>query len=64
MYRYAIEKGRLKKNSPYIIFNCADYAKNPQLLMSHLFWHAKGGFTGVDSDKRGLIDKVNGGILF
>lgn len=64
MYRYAIEKGRLKKNSPYIIFNCADYAKNPQLLMSHLFGHTKGGFTGADSDKRGLIDKANGGILF
>ena len=64
MYRYAIEKGRLKKNSPYIIFNCADYAKNPQLLMSHLFGHTKGGFTGADSDKRGLIDKANSGILF
>ncbi|MEG1003635.1 MAG: sigma 54-interacting transcriptional regulator [Clostridium sp.] len=64
MYRYAIEKGRLKKNSPYIIFNCADYAKNPQLLLSHLFGHVKGVFTGADTDKIGLIDKANGGILF
>ncbi|MGL4572810.1 MAG: sigma-54-dependent transcriptional regulator [Clostridium sp.] len=64
MYRYAIEKGRLKKNSPYIIFNCADYAKNPQLLLSHLFGHVKGVFTGADTDKTGLIDKASGGILF
>lgn len=64
MYRYAVEKGRLGANSPYIIFNCADYADNPQLLMSHLFGHTKNAFTGAENDKAGLIDKANGGILF
>ncbi|MCH3965817.1 MAG: sigma 54-interacting transcriptional regulator [Clostridium sp.] len=64
MYRYAIEKGRLNGNSPYVVFNCADYAENPQLLLSHLFGHSKGAFTGADTDKKGLIDKSNGGILF
>ncbi|WP_243159321.1 sigma-54-dependent transcriptional regulator [Clostridium sp. cel8] len=64
MYEYAIEKGRLNKNSPYVVFNCADYAENPQLLLSHLFGHSKGAFTGADTDKRGLIDKADGGILF
>ncbi|MEA5008660.1 sigma-54-dependent transcriptional regulator [Clostridium tyrobutyricum] len=64
MYRYAIEMGRLDKNSPYVVFNCADYAENPQLLLSHLFGHSKGSFTGANADKKGLIDKANGGILF
>lgn len=41
MYRYAIEVGRLSEESPFIIFNCADYAGNPQLLLSHLFGYVK-----------------------
>lgn len=64
MYEYAIEKGKLSKGSPYVVFNCADYAENPQLLLSHLFGHSKGAFTGADTDKKGLVDRANGGILF
>ena len=64
MYRYALEIGKLKAGAPYVIFNCADYAENPQLLISHLFGHAKGAFTGADTEKKGLIDQANGGILF
>ncbi|VYT93813.1 PRD domain-containing protein [Clostridium tertium] len=64
MYKYSIEVGTLKENSPYILFNCADYAGNPQLLLSHLFGHVKGAFTGADKDKKGLVDSANGGILF
>ena len=64
MYRYAIEVGRLSEESPFIIFNCADYAGNPQLLLSHLFGYVKGAFTGANKDKKGLIDSADGGILF
>ncbi|SFD21464.1 sigma-54-dependent transcriptional regulator [Clostridium uliginosum] len=64
MYRYAIGVGRLKPNASYVIFNCADYAENSQLLLSHLFGHVKGAFTGADSEKKGLVDQANGGILF
>lgn len=64
MYRYAIETEKLKPNAPYVIFNCADYAENSQLLLSHLFGHVKGAFTGADSEKKGLVDQANGGILF
>lgn len=45
-------------------FNCADYAHNPQLLMSHLFGYVKGAFTGANEDQEGLIQKADGGILF
>jgi transcriptional regulator with AAA-type ATPase domain/transcriptional regulatory protein LevR len=64
MYRYAIEIGRLQPNAPYVIFNCADYAENLQLLVSHLFGSVKGAFTGADTEKKGLVDQANGGILF
>lgn len=64
MYLYAIESKRIPPSAPFIVFNCADYADNPQLLISQLFGHAKGAFTGADKEKQGLVDKANGGILF
>lgn len=64
MYKFAIEKEIITFNAPFVSFNCADYANNPQLLMAHLFGSKKGAFTGADKDKIGLVDKANGGILF
>lgn len=52
------------KEIPYIHFNCSDYSNNPQLLVSHLFGVKKGTFTGASSDKEGLIEKANNGIIF
>ncbi|WP_446898980.1 sigma 54-interacting transcriptional regulator [Clostridium sp. LBM24168] len=53
-----------KRNIPLIVFNCADYADNPQLLVLQLFGYKKGSFTGADSDKEGLIEKADTGMLF
>ncbi|MDK2879456.1 MAG: hypothetical protein PWR06_2172 [Thermoanaerobacteraceae bacterium] len=64
MYNFALEAGKLPQGAPFIIFNCADYAENPQLLLSQLFGHAKGAYTGADTAKEGLVEKANGGILF
>ncbi|MFV9510572.1 sigma 54-interacting transcriptional regulator [Tepidibacillus sp. LV47] len=64
MHTYAIEIGKLKKDAPFVTFNCADYANNPQLLISQLFGVKKGAYTGADSDRIGLIEKANDGILF
>lgn len=64
MHRFAIEMNKMAENSPFITFNCADYANNPQLLLSQLFGVKKGAFTGADVDKTGLIEKADGGILF
>ena len=64
MYEFAVETGTLKKDAPFIIFNCADYAENPQLLLSQLFGHVKGAYTGAVVSKEGLVEKADGGILF
>ena len=64
IHEYAIEMKKMDKASPFITFNCADYANNPQLLLSQLFGAKKGSYTGADSDRIGLIEKADGGILF
>lgn len=64
MHDYAVEMKIKSKDSPFIIFNCADYSNNPQLLTSQLFGVKKGAYTGAESDKMGLIEQANGGILF
>ncbi|MCR2044260.1 sigma 54-interacting transcriptional regulator [Anaerosalibacter massiliensis] len=63
MYRYAIFSKIIDEKSEFIVFNCSEYAENPQLILSQLFGHAKGAFTGADRDKQGLIEKADGGII-
>ncbi|MBU2699719.1 transcriptional regulator with AAA-type ATPase domain/transcriptional regulatory protein LevR [Sporomusaceae bacterium BoRhaA] len=64
IFRYARDIGRLKANAPFIEFNCADYAHNPQLLLAQLFGVKKGSYTGAERDRIGLVEKANHGILF
>jgi transcriptional regulator with AAA-type ATPase domain/transcriptional regulatory protein LevR len=64
IYRFALDNRPAKEDMPYVIFNCADYANNPQLLMTILFGSVKGAYTGSESDRMGLVDKAAGGILF
>ena len=47
-----------------VVFNCADYANNPELLSSALFGYRKGAFTGATQNKTGLLTQANGGMLF
>lgn len=64
MYRFALEKGVLPLTAPFVSFNCADYAHNPQLLLGVLFGVKKGAYTGAERDQEGLVAKAHGGILF
>lgn len=64
MHNYALEMKMKSEDSPFIVFNCADYSNNPQLLTSQLFGVKKGAYTGAETDKVGLIEQANGGILF
>ncbi|MBU3114271.1 sigma 54-interacting transcriptional regulator [Clostridium lacusfryxellense] len=64
MYNFAKEKTGMPGNMPFIVFNCADYSDNPQLLLSLLYGSKKGSFTGADSDTVGIVEHANNGILF
>lgn len=64
MYHFAKESGMIKKDAPFIRFNCADYADNPQLVVGQIFGVKKGAYTGAESEKDGLLKKADGGILF
>lgn len=64
MYQFAKQEGILPLEAAFIVFNCADYADNPQLLLAQLFGYVKGAFSGAISAKTGLVEKADGGILF
>ncbi len=64
MHTFALEQHALPKDAPFVSFNCADYAGNPQLLMAHLFGVVRGAYTGADHDREGLVEQANRGILF
>ncbi|HEY8361316.1 MAG TPA: sigma 54-interacting transcriptional regulator [Tissierellaceae bacterium] len=64
IYEYAKTINAIDENAPYVIFNCAEYANNPELLSANLFGYVKGAFTGADKDKPGLLEEADGGYLF
>ncbi|MGM0123667.1 hypothetical protein IGI37_001040 [Enterococcus sp. AZ194] len=64
IFQYAKLNQVISSDKELIVFNCADYANNPELLMSHLFGYVKGAFTGADTEKSGIIDEADGGMLF
>lgn len=64
MYKFASSKWSLPGKLPFVVFNCADYGDNPQLLLSVLYGYKKGTFTGANEDKEGIVETANNGILF
>lgn len=64
MFQFAKEHNIINSNMNLTVFNCADYANNPDLLMAHLFGYVKGAFTGADITTEGLISQADGGMLF
>lgn len=65
IWRY-MNQNRLpgEPSKPFVVFNCAEYAENPQFLLSQLFGYEKGAYTGADSDHRGLVEEADRGVLF
>ncbi|GFZ34005.1 transcription antiterminator BglG [Clostridium zeae] len=64
VYDYAKNSSYINQDAPFEVFNCAEYANNPELFSAILFGAAKGAYTGADNDRIGLIEKANGGYLF
>ncbi len=58
----AIHYNSRRAGGPFITVNCAVLA--PMLFENELFGHVRGGYTGAETDKRGLYEEANGGTLF
>ncbi|GAK12340.1 sigma 54-interacting transcriptional regulator [Geomicrobium sp. JCM 19039] len=64
LYEMAMQRSYIEAGTPFISFNCADYAHNPELLVGQVFGMRKGAYTGASQDTQGLVEQANGGILF
>lgn len=64
IYSFACSMEKIRMPGRFVQFNCADYADNPQLLLSQLFGVMKGAYTGALNDRQGLFEAADGGILF
>ncbi len=62
MFAQAIHRASNRRDKPLLAINCAALAKS--LLESELFGHAKGSFTGADTDRKGLFEAADGGTVF
>jgi len=51
-----------RRNHPFVAVNCAGLAES--LLVSQLFGHRRGSFTGATHDHRGFFESATGGTLF
>jgi len=51
-----------RAKAPFVVVDCS--AANPNLLLSELFGHTAGAFTGAEKERTGLIESANGGTLF
>ena len=58
----ALHNNSPRKNKPYVPINCSTLEGS--LLMSELFGHKKGSFTGAETDRAGKFEHANEGTLF
>ena len=52
-----------RSRKPFVVVNCAQYGGG-QPIVSELFGHRKGSFTGADRDHRGLFEVADQGVVF
>lgn len=57
----SIHEASLRRDKPFVSINCG--ALPETLLESELFGHAKGAFTGADTNKKGIIEAAHKGTL-
>lgn len=50
-----------RRTKPFIYCNCREVP--PELLLSHLFGHMKGAFTGAVTDRAGVFEQAEDGTL-
>lgn len=64
IYEFSKTSNSIETPERFIIFNCAEYANNPELLSATLFGSVKGAYTGAEKDRLGLMEEADGGVLF
>jgi DNA-binding NtrC family response regulator len=52
-----------RRNRPFISVNCAQYVEG-HLIVSELFGHRRGSFTGAVNDHKGVFVEADGGVVF
>ncbi|WP_293445244.1 sigma-54 dependent transcriptional regulator [Persephonella sp.] len=57
-----IHKLSPRKEKPFIPVNCANIST--ELMEAEFFGYKKGAFTGASEDKKGILEKANGGTVF
>lgn len=57
-----VHAGSRHSDGPFLAMNCA--AVSEELLMSDLFGHVKGSFTGAARDRLGIFETARGGTVF
>ncbi len=56
-----LHRASARSGGPFLAVNCA--ALSETLLLSDLFGHARGAFTGADRDRRGVFESAHGGAV-
>ncbi|MCP3978980.1 MAG: AAA domain-containing protein [bacterium] len=51
-----------RRDKTYRIVNCGAF--HEELLVSHMFGHEKGSFTGASDRRQGIFERAHGGTLF
>lgn len=59
----AIKDKSKRRNKKYITKSCTDFP-NENLLISEMFGHEKGAFTGAENGHVGIFEEATGGTLF
>lgn len=57
-----LHESSARASGPWMAVNCAALPEG--LLLSDLFGHAKGSFTGADSERMGVFESGDGGTVF
>ena len=52
-----------RTQGPFVVANCPQYSEG-NLVVSELFGHMKGSFTGAVADRVGQFEAANGGMIF
>ena len=57
-----LHRASSRSGGAFVAVNCA--ALSETLLLSDLFGHARGAFTGADRDRKGVFETAHGGTVF